>query len=187
MLVNRESVGDVFWQMSTDSQSVAIFLFAENFHSKSKPAGHVPPDAILFSGNKSMQKCLLLAEGYGRSRWGYGVQKQQRRRSGPVSKGLTYRCDLYGVCLNIRRCLQTFVSGVAFERLCVFAFAAFSGVPVPCAAAGSEWIKADQRNVLSERSEFTFRRLSSFRLREPCNAGQGFGGPLFAYFIWASK
>jgi len=23
----------------------------------------VPPDAILFSGNKSIQKCLLLAEG----------------------------------------------------------------------------------------------------------------------------
>jgi len=30
---------------------------------KTKPAGHVPPDAILLSGNKSMQKCLLLAEG----------------------------------------------------------------------------------------------------------------------------
>ena len=29
---------------------------------KSKPAGRVPPDAILLSGNKSMQKCLLLAE-----------------------------------------------------------------------------------------------------------------------------
>ena len=28
-----------------------------------KPAGRVPPDAILLSGNKSMQKCLLLAEG----------------------------------------------------------------------------------------------------------------------------
>jgi len=31
--------------------------------SKPKPAGRVPPDAILLSGNKSMQKCLLLAEG----------------------------------------------------------------------------------------------------------------------------
>ena len=30
---------------------------------KPKPAGRVPPDAILLSGNKSMQKCLLLAEG----------------------------------------------------------------------------------------------------------------------------
>ena len=30
---------------------------------KAKPAGRVPPDAILLSGNKSMQKCLLLAEG----------------------------------------------------------------------------------------------------------------------------
>jgi len=24
-------------------------------------------------------------------------------------------------------------------------------------------------------------------LHEPCNAGQGFGCPLFAYFVWASK
>ena len=30
---------------------------------KAKPAGRVPPDAILLSGNKSMQKCLLFAEG----------------------------------------------------------------------------------------------------------------------------
>ena len=30
---------------------------------KAEPAGRVPPDAILLSGNKSMQKCLLLAEG----------------------------------------------------------------------------------------------------------------------------
>ena len=30
---------------------------------KAKPSGRVPPDAILLSGNKSMQKCLLLAEG----------------------------------------------------------------------------------------------------------------------------
>ena len=28
-----------------------------------KPAGRVPPNAILLSSNKSMQKCLLLAEG----------------------------------------------------------------------------------------------------------------------------
>ena len=60
--------------------------------------------------------------------------------------------------------------------------------PVPLAAAGSEWIKDEQRNELSEAlAEFSFRRLSSFRFREPCHAGQGFGGPLFAYFIWASK
>ena len=49
-------------------------------------------------------------------------------------------------------------------------------------------MKDDQRNELSEAlAEFSFRRLSSVRLREPCNAGQGFGGPLFASFIWASK
>jgi len=65
--------------------------------------------------------------------------------------------------------------------------AALSGDPVPCAAAGSEWIKDDQQNELSEQSEFSFCRLSSFRCREPCIAGQGFGGPLFAYFIWANK
>jgi len=58
---------------------------------------------------------------------------------------------------------------------------------IPCAAAGSEWIKDDQQNELSERSEFSFCRLSSFRLREPCYSGQGFGCLLFAYFIWASK
>ena len=39
-------------------------LFYSWFYKiKSKPAGRVPPDAILLSGNKSMQKCLLLAEG----------------------------------------------------------------------------------------------------------------------------
>jgi hypothetical protein len=58
---------------------------------------------------------------------------------------------------------------------------------VPCAAAGSEWIKADQRNVLFERSEFAFRRLSSFRCREPCAAGQGFGCHFSAYSFWPSK
>jgi len=30
---------------------------------KTKPAGRVPSDALLLSGNKSKQKCLLLAEG----------------------------------------------------------------------------------------------------------------------------
>jgi len=30
---------------------------------KAKLAGRVPPDAILLSGNKNKQKCLLLAEG----------------------------------------------------------------------------------------------------------------------------
>jgi len=33
------------------------------FFLKAEPAGRVPPDAILLYGNKSMQKCLLLAEG----------------------------------------------------------------------------------------------------------------------------
>ncbi len=37
----------------------SLVLFLE----RQKPAGRVPPDAILLSGNKSMQKCLLLAEG----------------------------------------------------------------------------------------------------------------------------
>jgi len=76
---------------------------------------------------------------------------------------------------------------VAFEKFSGSARCCFRGDPVPCAAAGSEWIKDDQQNELSERSEFSFCRLSSFRFREPCYAGQGFGGPLFAYFIWASK
>jgi hypothetical protein len=31
--------------------------------TKAKPTRRVPPDAILLSGKKSMQKCLLLAEG----------------------------------------------------------------------------------------------------------------------------
>ena len=38
------------------------FFFFMKF-LKAEPAGRVPPDAILLSGNKSMQKCLLLAEG----------------------------------------------------------------------------------------------------------------------------
>ena len=50
-----------------------------NSQTKSKPAVRVPPDAILLSGNKSMQKCLLLAEGYALSPGGYGFQQRQRR------------------------------------------------------------------------------------------------------------
>jgi hypothetical protein len=47
---------------ATDGSSVALILsFFEVL--KSESAGRVPPDAILLSGNKSMQKCLLLAEG----------------------------------------------------------------------------------------------------------------------------
>jgi len=42
----------------TDGSSVALVAIL-----KTEPAGRVPPDAILLSGNKSMQKCLLLAEG----------------------------------------------------------------------------------------------------------------------------
>ena len=60
---------------------------------KAKPAGRVPPDAILLSGNKSMQKCLLLAEGYRRSRKGYGFQYQQRRRAGPLQGASPYCCQ----------------------------------------------------------------------------------------------
>ena len=40
-----------------------VHLLSFVFFLKAKPAGRVPPDAILLSGNKSMQKCLLLAEG----------------------------------------------------------------------------------------------------------------------------
>jgi len=45
-------------ERATDEPSVALFLYP----LRVKPAGRVPPDAILLSGNKSMQKCLLLAE-----------------------------------------------------------------------------------------------------------------------------
>ena len=38
-------------------------LFLAVSFLKTEPAGRVPPDAILLSGNKSMQKCRLLAEG----------------------------------------------------------------------------------------------------------------------------
>ena len=40
-----------------------LLYYSWIYKTKSKPAGRVPPDAILLSGNKSMQKCLLLAEG----------------------------------------------------------------------------------------------------------------------------
>jgi hypothetical protein len=76
---------------------------------------------------------------------------------------------------------------VAFEKLSGSTQLRFFCCSVPRAAAGSEWIKDDQQNELFERSEFSFCRLSSFRFREPCKAGQGFGGPLSACFIWASK
>jgi len=44
---------------AADGSSAALI----SLHLKPEPAGRVPPDAILLSGNKSMQKCLLLAEG----------------------------------------------------------------------------------------------------------------------------
>ena len=94
--------------------------------------------------------------------------------SGPVTKGLTLRCSQAGKRIKSRLRLRFFAPRTSFS--------------IPCAAAGSEWIKDDQRNELSEAlAEFSFRRLSSFRLRGPCAAGQGFGCPLFAYFIWACK
>ncbi len=40
-----------------------VFWTIKSRKPKAKSAGRVPPDAILLSGNKSMQKCLLLAEG----------------------------------------------------------------------------------------------------------------------------
>ena len=42
---------------------LALLFYFRIYKTKSKPAGRVPPDAILLSGNKSMQKCLLLAKG----------------------------------------------------------------------------------------------------------------------------
>ena len=44
---------------------------------------------------------------------------------------------------------------------------------LPLAAAGGEWMNVDQQGQLFERSEFCHCRRSSFRLREPCAAGQG--------------
>jgi len=43
--------------------NLLLLFFFTTYFTKTKPAGRVPPDAILLSGNKSMQKCLLLAEG----------------------------------------------------------------------------------------------------------------------------
>ena len=152
---------------------------------KAKPAGRVPPDAILLSGNKSMQKCLLLAEGYGRSRSDYALKRKQRRRSGPLHKGgLPALLSTWGAEPDLMISSTRQVREVVSFKDCVSGFRC----SVPCAAAGSEWIKDDQQNELSEAlAEFSFCRLSSFRFREPCNAGQGFGCLLFAYFIWASK
>jgi len=56
---------------------------------------------------------------------------------------------------------------------------------LPFATAEGEWIKDDQQGELSERSEFSPCRLSSFRIRVP--EGQGIGGPFSAYSFWASK
>ena len=42
---------------------VNLLPFFFFFESKTESAGRVPPDAILLSGNKSMQKCLYLAVG----------------------------------------------------------------------------------------------------------------------------
>ncbi len=60
-----------------------------------EPAGRVPPDAILLSGNKSMQKCLLLAEGisfasFQRNPVTTELNKPARYR------GPSLQCDLQG-------------------------------------------------------------------------------------------
>ena len=150
------------------------------FHFINQNPGVAPPGgAILLSGNKSMQKCLLLAEGYGRSPRGYGFQGQPKREPARYRGPRGIVVDMGWQDQSVQTsCIQQ-VHYLISGPLCS---------SVPRAAAGGEWIKADQRDELSEAlAEFSFRRLSSFRLREPCSAGQGFGCPLFAYFVWASK
>jgi hypothetical protein len=48
---------------SKEQQIVNLLLFMSFEKLKAKPAVRVPPNAILLPGSKSMQKCLLLAEG----------------------------------------------------------------------------------------------------------------------------
>ncbi|MEN8728493.1 MAG: hypothetical protein AB1Z51_01670 [Desulfuromonadales bacterium] len=45
---------------ATDSSFVALLHL---FFLKATPAGRIPPDALLLSGNKSLQNAFLLAEG----------------------------------------------------------------------------------------------------------------------------
>ena len=62
---------------------------------KAEPAGRVPPDAILLSGNKSMQKCLLLAEGI--SSAGCPWHQQTTLLKKPARyRGPPLQCDLQG-------------------------------------------------------------------------------------------
>ena len=65
---------------------------------------------MLLSGNKSMQKCLLLAEGYERSPREYGFQERQRRRAGPL-QGASWYCCQYGMAeLSLPGILQPTVT-----------------------------------------------------------------------------
>ena len=79
--------------VSAKPRDIEGYFFALIVILKATPAGRVPPDAILLSGNKSIQKCLLLAEGYSRSQRGYDVQKQQMRRAGPLHGASPYCCQ----------------------------------------------------------------------------------------------
>jgi len=59
--------------LSSNPDGYGFISLDNSKRQKLEPAVRVLPDAILLSGNKSMQKCLLLAEGYRRSRTVYGV------------------------------------------------------------------------------------------------------------------
>ena len=74
----------------------------EVYTVKAKPAVRVLPDAILLSCNKSMQKCLLLTEGYKRSPRVCGVQGFLRRRParyrGPNGRAFLTRWLIVASC-----------------------------------------------------------------------------------------
>ena len=70
-----------------------VHLLSLCFFVKIKPAGRVPPDAILLSGNKSMQKCLLLAEGISFASFLRNPVTTELNKSARY-RGPPFQCDL---------------------------------------------------------------------------------------------
>ena len=98
-------------ERTIDGSSVALQLFL-----KAKPAGRVPPDAILLSGNKSMQKCLILAEGISSARFLRHPITTEHNKPARY-RGPSLQCDLQGKSKKTSQALQPSTAGEALKSL----------------------------------------------------------------------
>ena len=82
--------------------------------------------------------------------------------------------------------MQTSSSREAFEKLSVSAQLCFSAVPSRVPPPEANGLKTISRTNCLSVASFRSAGFHLFVSGNP-RSGQGFGCPLFAYFIWASK